>query len=148
MTLHYLDLVFLKGFNIPKIYNYLFKSIDNRNIEQFASHLADEGMFVNNAPDELYPKDTIVKGWTQLMKMPEIPPFKFIDEPLIRIHPDGKTAIYSIQYHWKLFTSLPLRQTFWLVKTDSEWLIDFYDFSVIPYNEQLPAINEAVTQDQ
>lgn len=132
---------------IKEVFESLFKSIEDRNIDQFASVFADEGIYMGNDPDELYPKDTIVKGWTQLMQMPEIPPFDFIGEPFIRIHPDGKTAIYSTQYYWKLFTPLPLRQTFWMVKKDSVWLIDFFDFSVIPYNEQLPALNKAVMQD-
>lgn len=129
---------------INEVFKTLFKSIEERNINQFGSVFADDGIFMGNDPDELYPKDTIVKGWAQLMQMPEIPPFEFISEPFIRIQPDGKTAVYSNQYYWKLFTPLPLRQTFWLVKKDSVWLIDFFDFSIIPYNEQLPALNTAV----
>jgi hypothetical protein len=129
---------------INEVFKTLFKSIEERNINQLASVLADEGIFMGNDPRELFPKDTIVKGWTQLMQMPEIPPFEFIGEPFIRIQPDGKTAVYSSQYYWKLFTPLPLRQTFWLVKRDSVWLIDFFDFSIIPYNEQLPALNASV----
>ena len=133
---------------IKDVFKSLFQSIDDRNIEQLASPFADGGIFMGNDPDELYPKDSIVKGWTQLMQMPDIPPFEFIGEPFIRIHSDGKTAIYSSQYYWKLFTTLPLRQTFWLVKKDSEWVIEFFDFSVIPYNEQYPLLNEAIAKSQ
>ena len=132
---------------IKEVFKSLFKSIDDRNIEQFASHFSDEGIFMGNDPDEIFQKDTIIKGWAQLMQIPEMPPFNFIGDPLIRIQPDGKTAVYSTQYYWNLFTPLPLRQTFWLVKRDSEWLIDFFDFSIIPYNHQLPALNKAVIDD-
>jgi hypothetical protein len=129
---------------IKEVFNTLFKSIEDRNVDLLASVFADDGIFMGNDPDELYPKDTIVTGWGQLLQMPEIPSFEYIGEPFIRLRPDGKTAVYSIQYYWPLFTSLPLRQTFWMVKRDSVWVIDFFDFSVIPYNEQFPALNEAV----
>jgi len=35
-----------------------------------------------------------------------------------------------------------------MVKRDSKWLIDFSDFSFVPYNEQIPALNAAVVADQ
>ena len=95
-------------------------------------------------PDELFPKDTLVASWNQMMQMPEIPPLKVISEPFIRIHPDGKTAVVVQQYYWEFFTSIPLRQSFWMVKSNSGWLIDFFDFSFIPYNEQIPLLNAAV----
>ncbi len=129
---------------IKEVFETLFQSIEDRDIDQLASVFADDGIFMGTDPDELYTKDTIVIGWTQMMKMPEIPTFDFIGEPFIRIRPDGKTAVYSTKYYWNLFTTLPLRQTFCLVKRDAEWLIDFFDFSVIPYNEQYPALNAAV----
>ncbi len=129
---------------IKEVFDTLFMSINDRNIDLLASILADNGVFMGTDPDELFPKDTIVASWSQMMQMPEIPPFEFITEPFIRIHPDGKTAVVALQYSWELFTTIPLRQTFWMVKSDSGWLIDFFDFSFIPYNEQIPLLNAAV----
>ena len=129
---------------IKEVFETLFMSIEDRNIDLLASVLADDGVFMGTDPDELFPKDTIVESWTQMMQMPEIPPFEFISEPYIRIHPDGKTAVVALQYSWELFTTIPLRQTFWMAKSDSVWLIDFFDFSFIPYNEQIPLLNAAV----
>ena len=133
---------------IKEVFETLFKSIEDRNVDLLASVFADDGVFMGNAPNERFTKDSLVTGWAQMMQMPEIPPFELIGEPFIRIQPDGKTAVYSNQYYWKLFTPLPLRQTFWMVKRDSVWLIDFFDFSLIPYTEQLPALNAAVMNDQ
>ena len=133
---------------IKEVIKTIFKSIDDRNIDLLASVLADDGIFMGNTPNEILQKDVIVTGWAQAMQMPEIPPFEFIGDPLIRIQPDGKTAVYSSEYYWNLFTTLPLRQTFWMVKKDSGWVIDFFDFSVIPYEEQFPALNAAVMSDQ
>lgn len=133
---------------IEKVIETLFKSFDDQNVELMGSFFADDGVFLGTAPNERFTKDSIVTGWAQMMQMPEIPPFELIGEPFIRIQPDGKTAVYSHQYYWKFFTPLPLRQTFWMVKRDSVWLIDFSDFSLIPYNEQLPALNAAVMNDQ
>ena len=132
---------------VKSVIETLFKSIDDRNIDLLASVFADDGIFMGNDPNEIFTKDTIVSGWAQMLQFPEMPEFNFITEPIIRIQPDGKTAVYSSQYYWDLFTPLPLRQTFWLVKRDSIWLIDFFDFSVIPYNEQFPALNAAVMND-
>jgi hypothetical protein len=131
---------------IKQVFDTLYKSVEDRNIDLLASVFTDDGIFMGTDPNELFPKDTVVASWTQLMQMPEIPPFEFISEPLIRIHPDGKTAVVVQQYYWNLFTTIPLRQTFWMVKSDSVWLIDFFDFSFIPYNEQIPALNAAVAE--
>lgn len=129
---------------INDVFSTLFQSVEDRNIDQLASVFADDGLFMGSDPSEILPKDTIVAGWSQMMKMEEIPPFKFIGDPLIRIHPDGKSAIYVNQYYWGLFTELPLRQSFWLVKRETGWLIEFFDFSLVPYNEQIPVLNEAL----
>lgn len=133
---------------INEVFETLFAAVDNQNIDQLASVLADDGMFMGTDPYELFPKDSIVAAWDQMMEMPELPPFEFITDPYIRIHPDGKTAVVAQQYYWKLFTPIPLRQTFWMVKKDSLWLIDFFDFSFVPYNEQIPALNEAVMEEE
>ena len=130
---------------IKEVFETLFKAIEDRDIDLLASVLTDNGVFMGTDPGELFPKDTVVASWSQLMQMPEIPPLEHISEPFIRIQPDGKTAIVARQYTWNLFTTIPLRQTFWMVKRDSLWLIDFFDFSFIPYNEQIPALNAAVS---
>lgn len=131
---------------IRAVFDSLFMSIENHNIDQLAAVFTEDGVFIGTDPREVYPKDSIVAAWSQMLKMPEIPPFDHLNEPLIRIHPDGKTAIVVLQYHWKLFTPLPLRQSFGMVKQDSSWLIDFFNFSFVPYNEQIPALNEAVSE--
>ncbi len=133
---------------IEAVFETLFNAIDDRNIDQLASLLVDDGTFMGTDPGELLPKDTIVASWSQLMKIEAIPPFEFISKPFIRIQPDGKTAVVSQQYHWELFTPIPLRQTFWMVKKDSLWLIDFFDFSFVPYNEQIPILNAAVMEEK
>lgn len=132
---------------INEVFETLFSAVDDRNLDQLASVLADDGMFMGTDPDELFPKDSIVAAWSQMMQMPELPPFDFITDPYIRLNPDGKTAVVAYQYYWQLFTPIPLRQTFWMVKKDSLWLVDFFDFSFVPYNEQIPALNEALTKD-
>lgn len=133
---------------ISAVFETMFKAIEDQDVNLLASVLADDGVFMGTDPDELLPKDTIVAFWSQLMQMPEIPPFEFISEPFIRIHSNGKTAVVAQQYYWKLFTPIPLRQTYWMVKSDSVWLIDFFDFSFVPYNEQIPALNAAVMKDK
>ncbi len=133
---------------IEKVIETLFKSFDDQNVDLLASVFADDGVFLGSAPNERFTKDSTVASSAQMMQMPEIPPFELIGEPFIRIQPDGKTAIVTREFYWKLFTIIPLRQTFWMVKRDSVWLIDFSDFSLIPYNEQLPALNAAVMNDQ
>lgn len=133
---------------IDNVFDNLLKAVDDRNIDLLASLLADDGMFMGTDPDELFPKDSIVAAWDQIMQAPEIPPFKFIGEPYTRIHPDGKTAVVAYQYYWELFTPIPLREAFWMVKKDSVWLIDFFDFSFVPYNEQIPVLNAAVMKEE
>jgi ketosteroid isomerase-like protein len=129
---------------ISEVFDLLFNAVDEKNIEQLASVLADDGMFMGTDPRELFPKDSIVAAWRQMMQMPEIPPFDFLSDPYIRIHPDGKTAVAAYQYTWNLFSPIPMRQTFWMVKSETGWQVDFFDFSFVPYNDQIPLLNKAV----
>jgi len=133
---------------IKEVFDVLFSSIKDRNIDQLASVFTTDGVFMGTSPDEVFTKDSLVAAWTQMMQIPEITPFEFISEPLIRIQPDGKTAVVAQQYYWKLLSPIPLRQTFCLVKSDSVWLIDFFDFSFIPYNNQVPLLNKAVSAEK
>ena len=103
---------------IKEVFETLFKSVEDRNIDLLASVFTDDGIYMGTDPDELFPKDTLVASWNQMMQMPEIPPLKVISEPFIRIHPDGKTAVVVQQYYWEFFTTIPLRQSFWMVKRE------------------------------
>ncbi|MEZ5070713.1 MAG: nuclear transport factor 2 family protein [Bacteroidales bacterium] len=129
---------------IDQVFETLFTAIDERNLEKFASVLADDGLFLGTDPEEQFPKDSMVASWSLMMQMPEIPPLEYINEPLVRIQPDGKTAVVVLQFHWDLFTPLPLRQSFWMVKKDTTWLIDFFDFSFVPENELIPLLNASM----
>ena len=80
---------------IKEVFETLFKSIEDRNVDLLVSFFADDGIFWGTDPDDLFPKDSLVASWTQIMQMPEIEifPFEFINESFIRIHPNGKTAV-------------------------------------------------------
>jgi hypothetical protein len=133
---------------IKEVFETMFKAIEDKDIELIASLFADEGIFLGTAPVEIFPKDDLVSTWAQMLQVQDLPPIELIDEPIIRIHPDGKTAVIVYHFTQNLFTTLPLRQSNWMVKGDSGWLIDFMDFSIVPYNEQIPTLNAAVMPEE
>jgi hypothetical protein len=68
-----------------------------------------------------------------------------IIEREIKIAKDGKSAISTESYFLgKASTKIPLRQVCHLVKTDGNWMIDYFSASYIPNRADMGKINAAL----
>ena len=131
---------------IHQVMDTWFTAIDDRDIDALASVLAEDGVFIGTDPGEVASKDTIVAIYDHVMQMSQVPTCEFISEPIVHIQPDGKMAVAVQQYHLKFEKpmAMPMRHTFYMVKSDSTWLIEFMDLSFAPFNEQVAVMEKAL----
>ena len=95
-------------------------------------------------PSEFWDKQQVTDLWAQLLD-DTIPELDFIGQREIKIAPDGHSAFVVEQYVWPLFTpNIPWRNVYHVVKTDDEWKILAFSSALIPRNEDLQKLNEAL----
>ena len=73
------------------------------------------------------------------------PGFDLIGEREIKVAPDGKSAVVVEQYMWPAFTpKIPWRNVYQVIKSDDQWKIHFFSCALIPKNEDLEKLNQAL----
>jgi len=77
--------------------------------------------------------------------MPEV---SFFGDRIIKVNPDGNSALVIEQMNVALSPGLPWRQVHYVLKTDGKWLISVSSFGIIPKNEDLPAIFMALAAEE
>ena len=71
--------------------------------------------------------------------------FQLFDDHPCKIGPDGNSAVAVSQFYVPMMTAnVPLRQVFNLSKVDGKWMVTFWSSSLIPKNDDLPKIVEAL----
>lgn len=115
-----------------------------RDIDAYLSLLDDEGIFCGTDPGEFWGKEALYEIIIQMFADTSINTVFEVDLREIRLADDGNTAIAYEQYNATFISeNIPIRCIFHFVKTDGDWLIDFFSFSLIPYNEDIDKINSA-----
>jgi ketosteroid isomerase-like protein len=108
------------------------------------SCMMDDALFVFTDPSEFVSKQQFIDVWAQTFTegVPELNP---IGEMEIKVAPDGKSATAVHQYVMPgMLPNIPMRNAYHLVKTDDGWKIFFGNAALIPYNEDLPKLLEAL----
>ena len=113
-------------------------AINTGNVNNMKPLLDDKGLYCGTDPEELWDKETLSNALTDAMEYS-------IDKRKIRVASDGRTALALEQFTIHAISeNLPLRQITHLVKTDENWKIDFISWSLIPINEDIAKLNEAL----
>jgi uncharacterized protein (TIGR02246 family) len=118
-----------------------------KDAEAVASLLADEGLFLGTDPKEFWNRTEYIDMIKQVFADPNFTLSYTIDRTEIRVAPDGKTSV-TIEQMFINFISqkIPIRAIMHQIKTDTGWKIDFYGSGLIPLNEDMPKINQALTE--
>jgi uncharacterized protein (TIGR02246 family) len=130
---------------VANLLNKLYAAWDRQDVPTMVSLLTEDVLFCGNGPSEIYNKQQITEGWTQMLAQP----FKldFIDKPIIRIAPNGQSAVTMQQYFMPAFsTKIPLRNGYHLIKINDNWLIFTCNSCCAIKDEDFPKINEVLSQ--
>jgi len=116
-----------------------------RDVSTMTALLTEDGLFCGTDPSELMDKKTLSAGWTQAMSDTSMNFNYSVDKREIRIAADGNSAIAIEQFYMKAVSpKMPARLIFHVVKSGDNWMIDFLSWSLIPKNEDLVKLNNAL----
>jgi len=118
-----------------------------RDVNTLTNLLAEDGLFCGTDPTELMDKKVITDAWKQMFADSTMNAFFTVDKRVIRVVPDGKSALVMEQHLSNPYTpKIPWRLVIQTVKTYDGWKIDFLSWNLIPRNEDVGKLNQALEQ--
>jgi hypothetical protein len=107
--------------------------------------LAADGLYLGTDPKEFWPKDQYSEMVKQVLADTSLVFDYTIDRTELLMAADGNSCL-SVEQTIINFISkkIPVRVIMREVKTNGEWKVDFYSSSLIPLNEDLPKLNQAL----
>ena len=115
-----------------------------QDVTTLLSFFTDGTVCLGSDPSELWDKQQLKDLWTIIL-VDTAPEHNFISKRVIKVTSDGKTAVAVYQYFMPMFTpKIPFRNVYYLVKTGDKWMIDFFSTALIPKNEDIPKLTDAL----
>jgi ketosteroid isomerase-like protein len=118
----------------------------NKDASAQMSLLTEDGTFCGTDPGEVWDKKTLSDYMTKAFSDTAmvIMPYT-IDKREIKIDDDGQCAFILDQFTFDAISQkIPVRFTAHAVKQDDKWMIDFSSMALIPKNEDMMKLNEAL----
>jgi ketosteroid isomerase-like protein len=107
--------------------------------------VTDDFLSCGSDPKEFWNKTDMYKTIKQMFANADLKTDITVDERIIRIARDGKSAIALEQMFMRpVSQKIPLRTVYHLVKDNNTWLIDFTSTGFIPDNEDIDKLNKAL----
>jgi ketosteroid isomerase-like protein len=131
-----------------EMFTVLRDAMNTQDIENMFSMFTEDALIIGSDGSEILNKEEFKKMWSELSAEINFK-FQLFGEQLFKMNPDGNSAIAVSQFYVPVMTAnLPLRQVFNLNKVDGKWMVSFFSSSVIPKNEDLPKIMEALAVEE
>lgn len=114
----------------------------NGDMTTFVSLSADDVLVCGTDPSEFWNKEQLLG-----MQNPDSNntfEFKYIDDRVVKVAPDGNSAIAVNQLMIGFSPKIPVRAVYHLIKTNEGWKVFFVNFALIPKNENIGIINNAI----
>lgn len=111
-----------------------------------ASLFAEDGIYCGTDPTEVWDKKTITDYLTKAFADSTMVIKNYtIDKREIKIDDDGQCAYILDQFTMDVISSkIPVRLTAHAIKQNDKWMFDFTSLSLIPKNEDIGKLNEAL----
>jgi ketosteroid isomerase-like protein len=122
----------------------LISAMKVKDVATLTSFLSEDILCCGSDPSEFWNKQQITDLWTQMLA-DTAPEINLMGQRVIKVAPDGNSAFAIDQYFMPMYTpNIPFRNVYHLVKTNDKWMIDFFCTALIPKNEDIPKLNEAI----
>jgi ketosteroid isomerase-like protein len=129
---------------LDSIFDKFYSAFNEKDVGTLASYLTEDALCLGTDPSEFWDKQQITDLWTQMLA-DSVPAINFIGERVIKIAPDGNSAVAVDQYIMPGSSpKIPWRNVYHLVKSNDHWMILFFSCGFIPKNEDIQKINDAV----
>ena len=129
---------------INELMDIMDAEFENGDATTFLSSLADDALICGTDPSEFWNKEQYL-GMQDTESNNNAPEFKYIDDRVVKVAPDGNSAIVVNQFMmigWS--PKIPLRNDFHFIKTNAGWKVFFVNIAFIPKNEHIGMINKAI----
>jgi ketosteroid isomerase-like protein len=122
----------------------LYAGIKAQDIDTLAALFSEDLLAIGSDPSEFWNKQEIVALWGQMISETS-PEINFISEKVVKIAPDGNSAVAVVQYFVPMFSAtIPFRSDYHLIKSNGEWKIFVSNVALIPKNEDIQKLNDAL----
>jgi hypothetical protein len=119
----------------------------NQEFDSLVPYLSEDVLGCGSDPGGFFNKEEIIEGW-HAMEGENFPDMSLIGGRVVKVAPDGKSAIAVEQMNLSLIPNIPCRTVYYLLKTEGKWVISFFSTSLVPMNKDLEAIIKAVTVEE
>lgn len=126
-------------FNIQADITAINKLIDAPDVE---SILTEDALICGTDPSEFWDKQQFIELMNQISD--DVPEMENMGERVVKVAPDGHSAIVVTQYTIDWSPKIPWRQVYHLTKTDDGWKVLFINIAFVPKNEHIELINQAI----
>ena len=131
-----------------EMFSVLRDAMNTQNIETLFSLITEDALIIGSDPTEILNKEETMNTWIELSAALKLE-FLLFDEQPFKIGPDGNSAVAVSQLYVPIMApNVPIRQVFNLSKVDGKWMVTFWSSSVIPKNEDMPKIVEALAAEE
>jgi ketosteroid isomerase-like protein len=128
---------------VTGILDSIYLAYNAKDTTQFMSLLTDDGLYLGTDPKEFWDKQT----YSGLMnkKIADIASAKLtVDKREIHFSKNGSSAIVVDQFFMDWSKKIPVRHILHFYNMDNKWKCDFASLTIIPSNEDLFKIAQAV----
>ncbi len=139
------DINIVKG-EINSMLDQFHATMIAKNAEAQAAMFTDDGIFCGTDPTEVWDKKTITDYLTKAFADTAMLINKYsIDRREIKVDDDGQCAYILDQFTMDVIsTKMPIRFTGHVIKQNDKWVFDFTSFAIIPKNEEMGRLNDAI----
>ena len=122
--------------------------MEAQDVDAMASFILEDALACGTDPSEFWNKEEFVDVWKEMLAESPIE-YKHIGDNVIKVAPDGNSAIAVEQYYIPIYSqNMPLRNVYSLAKVEDKWMISFWSIALIPKNEELGAINKVFAAEE
>ena len=121
-------------------------SMKAKNASQMADLFAEDGLYCGTDPNELWDKEAFDDYLRKAFADTGIATAYTVERRKVRISKDGSSAVTLEQFIDPSSPKILVRVVSHLIKDSVNWRIDFTSWALVPNNDVLTKINDAVTQ--
>jgi ketosteroid isomerase-like protein len=117
-------------------------------VDSMATYLTEDALIVGTDPGEFWGKEQAITLWKQIAAVMDLD-FQFIDGQNFIIAPDGNSAIALRQFYIPAAApKIAARYVFYMIKIEGVWKVRFWETGMIPKNEDMTKLNEALAEEE
>jgi uncharacterized protein (TIGR02246 family) len=120
-------------------------AMKSKNASEMANLFAEDGLYCGTDPNELWDKEAFSDYIRKAFADSSVVINYTVERRKIRISKDGTSAIAVEQFIDASSPKILVRVVSHLLKDSVAWKLDFTSWALVPTNEDVPKLNEALT---